>query len=206
MARAEARRYHYIYKVVCVINQKFYIGMHSTNNLEDGYRGSGKRLWYSIRKYGWENHTFDILEFLSNRKCLKERERIIVNEEMLDNPNCLNLKIGGDGGGSFKNVEHQLKCSTAGGKIGGRIAGVLNGRKNFQKAHLTMKERGTLFTLGMTGKTHSEETKVKMSKAGSGKNNSQFGSRWMSKDGQVIKVKSCDIQSFLNQGFSFGRK
>jgi hypothetical protein len=180
--------------------------MHSTDNLEDGYRGSGKRLWYSIRKYGWEKHSFHILEFLSNRKCLKERERLIVNEEMLGNTNCLNLKVGGDGGGCFKDAEHQIKCSAAGGKIGGKTAGVINGRKNFQTAHQTMKKRGTLFTLGMTGKSHSDETKAKMSKAGCGKNNSQFGSRWMSKDGQIVKVKSNDIQSFLAQGFSFGRK
>lgn len=206
MERAEKRKYHYIYKVVCATTQKFYIGMHSTDNLNDGYKGSGKRLWYSIRKHGWETHSFSILEFLPNRKCLKERERTIVNEEMLNNPLCLNLKIGGEGGGKFKNVKHQQKCSAAGGKIGGKKAGLLNGRSNFQKAHQTMKVRGSLFTLGMLGKNHSEDTKVKMSMAASGNKNSQFGSRWMSKNGQIIKVKSDDIQSFLDQGFSFGRK
>ena len=180
--------------------------MHSTDNLDDGYRGSGKRLWYSIRKYGWETHSFSILEFLPNRKCLKERERTIVNEDLLNNPQCLNLKLGGDGGGKFKDTEHQQKCSAVGGKTGGKIAGKLNGRANFQKAHQTMKNRGTLFTLGMLGKKHSENTKVKMSKSGSGNKNSQFGARWMSKDGQITKVKRDNIQSFLDQGFSFGRK
>ena len=43
---------HYIYKTTCNITNKYYIGMHSTSNLEDGYLGSGKRLRYSIRKYG----------------------------------------------------------------------------------------------------------------------------------------------------------
>jgi group I intron endonuclease len=206
MTRAEERMYHYIYKVTCVLTQKFYIGMHSTDNLEDGYKGSGKLLWYSIRKYGWNNHKFDILEFLPNRKCLSERERIIVNEEMLDNIKCLNLKIGGDGGGNFKDDDHQKKCSSAGGKVGGKIAGKLNGRLNFQKGHQTMKENGTLFTRGMLGKLHSAESKLKMSESGSGRNNSQFGSRWMTKSGSLVKVKSHEIQSFLDQGFSFGRK
>ena len=48
---------HYIYKTTCNVTKRYYIGMHSTTNLEDGYLGSGKRLRYSIRKYGKENHT-----------------------------------------------------------------------------------------------------------------------------------------------------
>jgi hypothetical protein len=43
---------HYIYKTTCNFNQKYYIGMHNTSNLEGGYMGSGKRIRYSIRKYG----------------------------------------------------------------------------------------------------------------------------------------------------------
>lgn len=32
---------HYIYKITNVINGKGYIGKHSTNNINDGYFGSG---------------------------------------------------------------------------------------------------------------------------------------------------------------------
>ena len=68
------RRYHYIYKTTCIITGRYYIGMHSTDNLDDGYLGSGKRLWFSINYHGKENHTKEILEFLDSRKLLKERE------------------------------------------------------------------------------------------------------------------------------------
>ena len=54
MSRKE-KEYHFIYKTMNLINEKYYIGMHSTDNLNDGYIGSGKRLWHSIRKYGKEN-------------------------------------------------------------------------------------------------------------------------------------------------------
>jgi len=38
------KKYHYIYKTTNILNYKFYIGMHSTDDLDDGYVGSGKRL------------------------------------------------------------------------------------------------------------------------------------------------------------------
>ena len=65
---------HYIYKTTCNVTKRYYIGMHSTTNLEDGYLGSGKRLRYSVRKYGKENHTKEILEFLPTREKLVIRE------------------------------------------------------------------------------------------------------------------------------------
>jgi hypothetical protein len=75
----------------------FYIGMHSTRTLEDSYLGSGLRLGNSIRKYGKSSHVREILEFLPTREALRLREREIVNKEMLSEPMCMNLMIGGDG-------------------------------------------------------------------------------------------------------------
>lgn len=60
------KKYHYIYKTTCLMTCKFYVGMHSTDNLEDGYLGSGKILGYSLNKYGRENHIKEILEYLTN--------------------------------------------------------------------------------------------------------------------------------------------
>nr|MDA3778656.1 hypothetical protein [Bacteroidales bacterium] len=97
MARKE-KTYHFIYKTTNLLNGKYYYGMHSTNNLNDGYLGSGKRLRYSINKYGKENHKCEIIEFLLNRKLLKEREKEIVNLNEIAKIDCLNLKIGGEGG------------------------------------------------------------------------------------------------------------
>jgi hypothetical protein len=121
--------------------------MHSTNNLNDGYLGSGDRLVAEVRKYGKENFTVQVIQTAPNRETLKEMEREIVNTELLSDPLCLNLKCGGDSG------------ATKGGLKGGKIGGKLTGRANFQKAHQTMKEHGTLFTLGMLGKSHKQSTR-----------------------------------------------
>jgi len=91
--------YHYIYRTTCLVTGKFYVGMHSTDDLDDGYLGSGKILGYSRRKHGDENHKREILELLPTREALKLRETEIVNEQLLADPLNINLKYGGDGGG-----------------------------------------------------------------------------------------------------------
>jgi hypothetical protein len=106
------KRYHYIYKTTCKLNNKYYIGIHSTDNLDDGYMGSGKRLWNAIKKHGKENFEVEFLEFFDNRKDLINREIEIVNENFIQDPMCMNIKVGGFGG--FINEQHQVKCSKAG--------------------------------------------------------------------------------------------
>ena len=93
--RADHRKYHFIYKTTNLINNKYYIGMHSTDKINDGYMGSGSRLWRSIQHYGKENFKVEILEHLSDRKTLKIREAEIVNKEIIKDPLCMNLALGG---------------------------------------------------------------------------------------------------------------
>ena len=52
--------YHYLYKITNKINNKIYIGIHSTDNLEDGYMGSGKAILRAINKYGKDKFTKDL--------------------------------------------------------------------------------------------------------------------------------------------------
>jgi hypothetical protein len=93
----KAKQYHYIYKTTCVITNKYYIGMHSAVKLNDGYLGSGKIIRRSIRKYGKDSHILEILEFCETREVLPKRESEIVNAELLKDPLCINLRLGGAG-------------------------------------------------------------------------------------------------------------
>lgn len=92
--RADQRKFHYIYR----INRhdgKYYIGLHSTDNLDDGYFGSGTLLAKSIHKHGKSNHIKSILGFYESRKILREQEELLVNAITLKDPMCLNLVLGG---------------------------------------------------------------------------------------------------------------
>ena len=97
MPRKE-KKYHYIYKTTCSLTKRFYFGMHSTDNLDDGYIGSGSELSKSIKKYGKNNHFKEIIGFTNNRSSLSNREKEIIDESMLSNPLCMNLAKGGNGG------------------------------------------------------------------------------------------------------------
>lgn len=94
--RAAYKAYHFIYKTTCLITNKCYYGLHSTDDLEDGYLGSGKIIRLSVKKYGKENHVRVIVEMLPDRKSLCLREAEIVNRELLRDEMCMNLIPGGN--------------------------------------------------------------------------------------------------------------
>jgi hypothetical protein len=198
-----------------LVTGKYYVGIHSTSNIEDGYMGSGKRLRRSIRKYGVENHKKEILKFYPNRKSLIESEKLVVNSSLLSDNKCMNLKEGGEGG--FVDGEHRKKFIEGSKKT--RHLGnekvkwlflnddewktkhrekIINGLRKINYNHNTF-----------SGKKHTIETKNKIGKKnkgnGVGDKNSQYGTCWITKDGLNKKVKKSDLNSFLEIGWKRGR-
>lgn len=111
------KKFYFLYKTTNLLNQKFYVGVHTTNKLDDGYLGSGKRIKYEITKYGKENFERIILEYFSSREEMLRREKEIINEEFINNELCLNLKLGGEGGWDYLNSSsesHRKRTSEAG--------------------------------------------------------------------------------------------
>ena len=188
--------------------------MHSTNNLKDGYLGSGSHLRRAIRKYGINNFKLEILEWCKTRDELIEREKEIITENHVNDTNCYNLKYGGLGGGRFINKEHQFKCSQAAGlKHSNRMLNDKEYRKKYSEklteAGKRRHQRGELktFKYNWNGKKHSSETKklISNSKKGTGNGdlNSQFGTQWITNDIENKKIKKGEI---IPNGWKLGRK
>jgi hypothetical protein len=212
------KRIHYLYKIICIITNRYYIGIHSTHNIDDGYMGSGKRLKYSIRKYGVKNHKKEILKFFESRGELMQGERDMITIDMLLDKNCMNLKNGGDGGLSGLPKQTIDKISKAGNKA---FKYKLDNDVVFKKQHSDKMskvikkayEDGKIdksINYDWSGKNHTIETKDKISNtkkgSGIGETNSQYGTCWVNKSGTNKKVKKEIIDNYLNEGWILGRK
>jgi len=214
MAR-KRNKYHYIYKTTNLLNDKYYIGMHSTSNLDDGYMGSGKRLRYSINKHGVTNHKIEILEFFDSREELVKREEEVVNLDEIAKVECMNLRVGGSGGFSPEQQRLNAEKSNAKQRVLRETDPEWVGAYNNKISAARVKEyadgeRSKKWQKDWTGLKHSEEAKRKMSEStkgtGTGKDNSQYGTYWISKDGVSKKIKKEDLESMTQQGWVRGIK
>ena len=102
---ARTYKYHFIYHIRILVGSfkdYFYVGLHSTNNIDDGYCGSGSkvsRIINGLRKKGHKDSEIyerTILTFATSRKEVIELESIYVTDKIMKNEFCLNCKTGGE--------------------------------------------------------------------------------------------------------------
>jgi hypothetical protein len=209
------KKIHYLYKTTCLITNNYYIGIHSTSNINDDYMGSGKRLRYSIRKYGVENHKKEILEYFKTREELIKREIEVVDSNLIKEFNCMNLREGGSGG--FTNKQQKLNNLKAQEKLKKlreeNPEWVENFKKNCSNAlKKTYNEgiRKKTYFYDWKNKKHSEDTKEKMKELmkgkGIGNKNSQYGTCWITNGVVNKKIKKEDLDIFIQEKWIKGRK
>ena len=101
---------YFIYKTTNTINNKTYIGIHQTNNIDDGYLGSGMALKNAIQKYGKTNFKRKIISYHNSFDELLKIESVLVNDEWVKDRFNYNLKTGGQSSGILSD-ESKLKIS-----------------------------------------------------------------------------------------------
>lgn len=149
---------HFIYKT-SHISGKYYIGRHSTKNINDGYFGSGR--WVKSIK-DKSNLSREILEYCDNDSELIEKETFLI-EQHISNPLCMNWNDKGVGWSSRFNPS-KLNPS--------RFAGDKNPMKNEEVRNKVSESIKKGYAEGrihpLLGKNHSQETidKIKKSKKG----------------------------------------
>jgi hypothetical protein len=95
-----------IYKTTNTKNNKYYLGKHQTENLRDGYLGSGIALINAIKKYGKDSFDKEILFIFDNEIDMNNKEKELITEKIVSSKNTYNKGIGGEGGPHFKGKRH----------------------------------------------------------------------------------------------------
>ncbi len=215
--------FYTVYQITNQINGKIYIGCHKTNNLDDGYMGSGKLLKHAISKYGIENFHKQILASFDTSVAMFEMESQLVNEDFLLRPDTYNLKVGGTGGWDYLNKTGKNNSNNHVNAywMNKSTSPIANERKTWlwendpewrseYSKRLSESRMGKPSTF--LGKHHTEETKARMRKSHKGlqegNKNSQWGTCWIHslEEQQSKKIPRKDLIVWIAQGWEPGRK
>ena len=223
--------FYYIYQITNLVNNKVYVGVHKTKNLEDGYMGSGKVIKAAIEKYGLENFKKDILEFFENAELMYAKEKELVTEEFLEREDTYNLRRGGTGGFDWINnnklqgfsdvnvarrgrqiVDEQLRLTYGEEwrQVLANIASKSRSEETYEKATSTKRKNGTLprgnERLNSRTSLIKKKNTFKDKKHQQGNKNSQFGTCWIWHE--LVGNKKCKrehLPLYIEQGWYKGR-
>lgn len=215
---------HIVYLTTNLVNGKRYVGKHKVGANSDSYLGSGIRIKSAIAKYGRENFKRQILHECSSDSEANELER---QEIQLKQPEY-NLHPGGSGGWSHvndKTLDPAFLRSRA--KLGRQATNAIlaerygsDWRKHLCALARSEKARqikdGSLVIKrtnrglsgernGMYGKSHTKQTRERMSTKKCGKKNSQHGKKWVTNGLNTIPVRQAEIEEYLSKGYRLGR-
>ncbi len=193
--------HYYLYQTRNTVNDKVYVGVHQTEDLNDGYLGSGVALQHAIEKYGVEAFEKTVLETFESADAMYAREAEVVDEAFLAREDVYNLKVGGSGGWDYVNNHIQSKSWRRMGGIAVKMQcrGIFGSDSTIRdRARQTLREKRLgLFNpevqkcgaaIGQPLAVHaalSEESRTKRKATltsiqhQQGERNSQFGKRWI---------------------------
>lgn len=138
------KKYNFIYITTNLINNKSYVGFHSTDIIEDKYLGSGKILKKALKKYGRKNFSRRILEYCTNNNWEKQ-ENFWIKKENTFSPVGYNLTYGGEGGYGQKHHESSKKKMSKTKKERGIGVGYNNSRFNYNIYKFENTNTGEIF-------------------------------------------------------------
>ena len=184
----------YVYKIILTEGRfadHYYIGQRSykgKNIEEDRYKGSGKILKSYYKKYP-NGYRKEILEVVSNKVELNEREKFYAGDLWETDPMCVNLTPGGKfvtDLSSFNGINKGRKHTEEEKQhlreiMTGRKRGKYNMTEEGRRKHREPRSEETRKNMRKKHKPLSEETRMKMSKSHMGKCSCSFSEEWREK-------------------------
>ena len=155
--------YNIIYQITNKVNNKIYIGVHSTNDLNDNYMGSGTSIIAAIKKYGKKQFKKEILYYFRNPIDAYSKEAELVNESFVSRQDTYNLRCGGEGGRHSDEAKRKMSEAARGktfsDKHKRKMSEAAKKRKRFPHSEETRRK----LSEATKGQKHTEETKRKLS-------------------------------------------
>jgi len=193
MNRKEEKKFNYLYRTTNLINGKIYIGVHSTNRINDTYLGSGFILKRAIEKYGEKNFKKEILYLFDNIEEMYEKEKEIVNVDFVKRDDNYNMSIGGK------------LCILYGEKNG--FYGKKHERETIEKMKLKLSD---ILTDQIYIRKDGKLTRIdaddydKWEKDGWERSSTNGDKCWINKDGIVKMVRKDEAQNYICEGWKSG--
>jgi len=173
------KHYGYIYKIVCKISGKPYIGQ-TTGSLKTRLRchfydskkeGTHTKIGAAFRKYGRENFEIFPVCWANSKKDLDDREAICI--KLFDSiKNGYNIRPGGNGSKQSEESKKKMSMSRKGKKkpegFGEKISNALRGKKH-SESHRRNNVLAQINCQDHKDYRHSEESKRKISIGNKGK-------------------------------------
>ena len=168
----------FIYKTTNLINGRSYVGQHRTDNLNDGYFGSGTLIKNSLKKYGKENFKREILFRSADGSDLCEKEAYFIEKHKTHiDQGGYNLMFG-DKSSIFHSDATKRKISDSTSGVRNPFFGKQHSKESKSKMRgkrestsKWRKENQFGDKNPFFGKNHSDEHKDKMRKMNEGANN-----------------------------------
>jgi hypothetical protein len=213
-----------VYRTQNTVNGKYYFGVHKTDNPHDGYLGSGTLLKRAIAKYGEQTFLKNVCFVFDNPEEAFAKEFELIETYRSDSL-CYNLRQGGSGGFDWINREGLNGTASVTADDRKRAYATRKHKAELDPKYRERIERGFKLAAEAVkalpieikqasalrasriwiGGKHRDVTLAILREIQKGKANSQFGTRWMMKDGITQKVKAENVSRFMSDGWAFGR-
>ena len=206
-------QYYIVYKITNLLNDKYYIGVHSTNDLNDGYLGSGRQIKEAIKKYGKEHFKKDILHIFTTlehsaeiaSELMFKKEAELVNENVLKDPLCYNITLGGDVNPNMKDTTWAIKGDEIRKIRKDQITDFKN--KGYEIGRYHTKDGRWVNREGQSKMVKKELFAQYINEGWSPGRAYPITANtvWITKNNKCKMVKKQDLQKYLQEGYTLGR-